>query len=103
MAPTQTATCTVTRWEPPRLLELVWDYTGEGPSRLRLELTGVDDGTRLTLKHDQLGQTDDPVDYGAGWHAHLETLAADLTGKQPPVFEDIFSRLHAAYAAQTRN
>lgn len=100
MAPMQTATCTVTRWEPPRLLELVWDYTGEGPSRLRLELSGIDGGTRLALKHDQLEQTDDPVDYGAGWHAHLETLSADLTGEPPPVFEDIFPRLHAAYAAQ---
>ena len=100
MAAAETATCTVTRWEPPRLLELVWDYSGERPSRLRLELRAEDAGTHLVLDHDRLDGADGPLDYGAGWQAHLAVLAANLAGTPMPVFDKIFPPLRAAYAAQ---
>lgn len=102
MAADETATCTVTRWEPPQLLELVWDYSGEGPSRFRLELWAEDGGgTHLVLDHDRLGDTD-PLDYAAGWHAHLELLSAYLVGAPAPVFDEIFLPLRAVYAAQAQ-
>jgi uncharacterized protein YndB with AHSA1/START domain len=95
----ETATCTVTRWEPPRLLELTWDYTGEGPSRLRLELLELDGGgTRLVLDHDQL--TDhDVADYGAGWHVELELLHAYLEGAAKPDFARRYGELKPLYDA----
>ncbi|WP_052668564.1 SRPBCC family protein [Nitriliruptor alkaliphilus] len=74
----ETATCTVTTWDPPRELGLTWDYTGEGPSVLRLGLVDIGGGTRLTLDHERLPV--DPVQYGAGWHAHLDALDGHLTG-----------------------
>jgi len=95
----ETATCTVQRWEPPRLLELTWDYTGERPSRFRLELRAEQGGTRLLLDHDRLDAAD-PVDYGAGWHTHLEALAARLADAPTPAFGELFRTLRAAYAAQ---
>lgn len=80
----ETATCTVTTWDPPRELGLTWDYTGEGPSVLRIGLTELGGGTRLTLAHERIAV--DPVQYGAGWHAHLDALEGLLTGEA--AFED---------------
>lgn len=99
----ETATCTIKHWEPPRLLELIWDYTGEGPSRLRIELSEsstVDGGTRLVLDHDQLANSN-PADYGAGWHVELECLHAYLTGTAKPDFDQRFAELKPLYAAAT--
>jgi uncharacterized protein YndB with AHSA1/START domain len=80
----ETATCTVTTWDPPRGLELTWDYTGEGPSVLRLGLVDLGGATRLTLVHERIAV--DPVQYGAGWHAHLDALDGHLVGAA--AFED---------------
>ena len=91
--------CTATRWEPPRLLELTWDYPGEGSSRLRVELTATGDGTTaLVLDHDRLDDAD-PVDYGAGWHVELEYLDAYLNGTAKPDFDERYAQLRPAYEA----
>ena len=75
----ETATCTVTVWDPPRELRLTWDYTGEGPSELTLLLAAERDGAaRLRLEHTLIPA--DPVQYGAGWHVHLDNLAVHLAG-----------------------
>lgn len=71
---TETATCTVTTWDPPRELRLTWDYTGEGVSELRFRPSDADGHTRLTVEHTKIAV--DPVQYGAGWHAHVDRLAA---------------------------
>jgi uncharacterized protein YndB with AHSA1/START domain len=70
---------TVARWEPPRVLELDTDIHG----RLRWELAPDGDGaTRLTftVEHATL-----PAEYvtkvRAGWHIHLDHLAAALDGR----------------------
>lgn len=80
MNDTETATCTVTGWEPPRLLRLTWDYTGEGPSELRLELSEAGSATRLCLTHERIPV--DPIQYGAGWHVHLDRLLGHLGGTE---------------------
>jgi len=98
MTADETATCTVQAWEPPRLLELTWDYTGEGPSRLRLQLAAVDGGTRLVLDHDRLVHGD-PAGYGAGWHAELDLLAAHLAGEPKPSFMPRYEELLPSYRA----
>lgn len=91
-----TATCFVTAWSPPRLLELTWDYTGEGRSRLQVELTAQGDRTVLRLDHGQL-PADSATGYGAGWQLYLDALAADLRGDPAPDFARTFPRLLAAY------
>jgi uncharacterized protein YndB with AHSA1/START domain len=96
MAPDETATCEVLAWDPPRQLELRWTYTGEGPSELRVELRPEEGGTLLILGHRRLTGAD-PVDYGAGWHLHLDSLGAELDGEPRPVFETSFPPLQAAY------
>jgi uncharacterized protein YndB with AHSA1/START domain len=74
----ETATCTVTTWEPPHELAMTWNYTGEGPSELRLRLEDDGAGTRILLEHSRIPA--DPVQYGGGWHVHLDVLAAHLSG-----------------------
>jgi uncharacterized protein YndB with AHSA1/START domain len=74
----ETATCTVTTWDPPRELTVTWDYRGEGPSRLRFRLADTDGRTLITVDHARIPR--DPVRYGAGWHVHLDHLAAHLSG-----------------------
>jgi uncharacterized protein YndB with AHSA1/START domain len=95
MQPAESVTCTVTAWDAPRLLELTWHYTGEEPSRLRLTLEPCGEGTRLVLDH---AETTDPVDYGAGWHAYLDTLEAHLEERPAPGFDERDRDLRAAYA-----
>ncbi len=69
----------VTTWDPPHEFRMMWDYTDEGPSELRLQLSELGAGqTRLILEHTRIAA--DAVQYGAGWHVHLDHLCAYLTG-----------------------
>ena len=77
---------TVVDWQPERLLGLTWDFPEEAESAVRFALEAAGDGTRLTVVHEELA---DPVAYAAGWHRHLEYLAAHLTGTDRP-FEDFW-------------
>lgn len=104
----ETATCTVTAWDPPRELALVWDYTGEGRSELSLRLSEVDGQTRLTLRQSRI--PGDPVRYSAGWHVHLDRLAAHLGGADGTEsgcagedFMTAYRKLHARYAEAAKS
>jgi uncharacterized protein YndB with AHSA1/START domain len=70
----QTARCRVRLFEPPKVLELSWSFTGEPDSVLRIELAAAGAGTLLVLDHRQL-PPDQAAGYGAGWQAHLDALA----------------------------
>lgn len=95
---------TVARWEPPRVVELATDIHG----RLRWELEPDGDAaTRLTLTVEHPALPDDYVTkVRAGWHIHLDHLAAALDGhpvdwsrwntEHLPHWEEIEAR----YAAQ---
>jgi uncharacterized protein YndB with AHSA1/START domain len=61
--------------EPGRLLEYTWDEQ----SVVRFELVPREHGVLLLLDHRGL-TTNVGVEYGAGWHAHLDMLAARLAG-----------------------
>jgi uncharacterized protein YndB with AHSA1/START domain len=62
--------------ERPRLLELTW-----GEDRLRWELAGAGDGTRLTLRH-LAGQGRDWLPkLAAGWHICLDVAQRMLAGR----------------------
>ena len=59
---------------------MMWDYTDEGPSELSLQLSELGAGqTRLILEHTRIAA--DAVQYGAGWHVHLDNLAVHLDGR----------------------
>jgi uncharacterized protein YndB with AHSA1/START domain len=91
---------TVTRAEPPTLLEYTW-----GPDELRWELAATGGGTRLTLRH-RVGSRDDLARAAAGWHLCFDVLDHLLAGDPvPPVrgqaaLEHGWTALHDRYAAQ---
>lgn len=98
MSGDESASCRVITWQPEHELRLVWHYTGEGPSEVTFRLDGDGDGTRLTLVHTKLAV--DPVQYGAGWHVHLDQLLAHLTGVPPHAdFMAVYRALEPRYAA----
>ncbi|HCU48251.1 MAG TPA: ATPase [Micromonosporaceae bacterium] len=66
---------TVTRAEPPRLLEYTW-----GQDLLRWELTPTRTGTRLTLSH-TLEDLQWAPKVAAGWHICLDVADLLLDGK----------------------
>ncbi|CAN5199694.1 hypothetical protein BH18ACT12_BH18ACT12_18650 [soil metagenome] len=68
------------RLEPGRLVEYDWTYPDEPVSVLRLELEPHGEGTLLTLDHRRLAEAD-VVEYGAGWHSHLDALELLLAGR----------------------
>jgi uncharacterized protein YndB with AHSA1/START domain len=70
----------VTRVEPPRLLEYTW-----GDDRLRWELEPGGPGTRLTLRH-TLADRDWLPKVTAGWHLCLDVAERLLDGDPiPPI------------------
>jgi uncharacterized protein YndB with AHSA1/START domain len=70
---------TVLDLEPGRVLELGWTYPDEPESAVRFELRADGDGTVLVLDHRGLPPRA-IAGYGAGWHSHLDSLAAHLAG-----------------------
>ena len=91
---------TVTRAEPPTLLEYTW-----GSDDLRWELAATGGGTRLTLRH-RVGSREDVARAAAGWHLCFDVLERLLAGDPvPPVrgqdaLEHGWTALHDRYAAQ---
>lgn len=89
---------TVTRAEPPTLLEYTWHT-----DVLRWELAATKSGTRLTLRH-TVSDPDLLAKVSAGWHICLAVAERLLDGNPigPIVGEDAknygWDELHAAYA-----
>ncbi len=83
-------------WEPPRLLELMWDT-----EHLRFELEPADAGTvlRVTIRAPEPG----PRGYestAAGYHTCLDALVDHLDGTPTSIFDEQRSRsLEQEYAA----
>ena len=85
-------------FEPPRIFEYDWVSDYETPV-VRYELEEAGAGTRLTLSERLL--TDETTERrGAGWHHHLERLAAHLAGEPSPASEARWRALRAVYAKQ---
>src|SRR5688572_14472454 len=68
----------ITSCEPPREFTTTWQVIGAPPTELVVRLEPEGRRTRLRLHH--AGVTD--VDYGAGWHAYLESLARHLASPE---------------------
>lgn len=97
MEPEATATCTVTAWEPPARLTLIWDYTGEARSEVSFALSDEDGKTRMVIDHVKVDV--DPVEYAAGWHAYLDNLVQHLEGGPVTGFTATFEAMRTRYAA----
>ena len=76
---TERASGRVRRLEEGRLLELDWQFPGEPQSLVRFEVRPHERGAVLALEHVLLDAESAPA-YSAGWHAHLDRLAAHLRG-----------------------
>jgi len=69
--------------DPPRLLEYTWQPSWEefAETRIRLELSATDNGTRLTLTHSGFGKRADSCkDHATGWTSVLGWLTAHVGG-----------------------
>jgi uncharacterized protein YndB with AHSA1/START domain len=83
-------------YDPPSVLEYTWRIQGEPETVLRFALEPLGDRTRLVLLHRGLPASQE-TGYAAGWHAHLDRLAALWTG-EPVDWADRFSELRPVYA-----
>jgi uncharacterized protein YndB with AHSA1/START domain len=79
-----------------RVLEYDWGSPEVPDSVLRLEIVPRETGgTVLVLEHSVLTR-EWLADYGAGWHTHLDSLAAHIAGR-PVEFWDRFHELRPQY------
>jgi uncharacterized protein YndB with AHSA1/START domain len=86
--------CAVVRIEAPRLLVLSWGASGSEVS-FELEPRGAE--VRLVLTHRRAPSRDMLLSVAAGWHAHLDLLAAVLASTDRPLFWANWQRLKVEY------
>ena len=89
---------TVSEFDPPRAVGYSWSGPGEPSRPLRFETAASGEGTILTLKL-QLPSGEDAARTAAGFEAHLEMLAAALTGAPIKFPFAMFKAMRAAYQA----
>jgi uncharacterized protein YndB with AHSA1/START domain len=87
----------ITAFEPGRLLAFTWREPGlGGDSAVRFELRPGEERTLLILEHVSV-PADQAAGFGAGWHGHLDALAAELSG-QPADPQQRYRELAPVYA-----
>jgi uncharacterized protein YndB with AHSA1/START domain len=79
--------------EAPRKLVFTWQRDGE----VTFELEPRGSKVLLTLVHRRLPDRAIMLKVAAGWHAHLDVLAARAAGAEPEPFWDCWLRLKDAY------
>lgn len=85
--------CEVVECDPPRKLVITW--AGSGNVSFELEPRG--DRVLLTLIHRRMPDRNFSLMFGAGWHMHLDILAARIEGTEPEPFWDGWNRLKGEY------
>ena len=83
----------ITAFEPMRKLAITWGSTGG--VTFELEPSGSD--VVLTVTHHRVEDRGVLLNVSAGWHAHLDILAARVAGKEPTPFWDSWIALKADY------
>ena len=78
----------------PRKLVFTW---GKEDSDVSMLLEPRGEKVLLTVVHRRLPTRGMMVGVSTGWHAHLDMLAARLSGEKSEPFWDRFSRLRAEY------
>ncbi|WP_149194581.1 SRPBCC family protein [Luteimonas suaedae] len=89
----------ITVLEPPRRLAFTWSEgeAGMNVGDVSFELQPKGDKVLLTLTHRGLVERTNKLMVGAGWHTHLDVLAARAKGETPEPFWDRWSRLREEY------
>lgn len=75
----------IVRYEPPHVLAFTFGTGSDTISTFELEPT-ADGGTLLTLTHSGIDSRDRAINFGGGWTAHLDVLAARIRGEGVPDF-----------------
>ena len=78
--------------DPPRRLAFTW---GDGDVAFDLEPRG--DKVLLTVVHRGISDRRNMLMVGAGWHQHLDTLVARVSGQAPEPFWGGWTRLRDEY------
>ncbi|MBA3677477.1 MAG: SRPBCC family protein [Sphingosinicella sp.] len=86
----------VTEIDPPRKLAISWGDTGG----VLFELESQGDEVLLTVTHRRITERSSLLNISAGWHMHLDILAAKIRGETPTPFWDGWSQLKAEYTAR---
>ncbi|MCF2515686.1 SRPBCC family protein [Sphingomonas sp. G124] len=83
----------ITELDPPRTLGISWGETGGVTFELEPKGTEV----LLTVIHRWLPDRQTLLNVSAGWHAHLDVLAARAAGREPVSFWDSWADLKSDY------
>jgi len=83
----------IVEYDPPRKLTITWSGSGN----VTFELAQRGDDVLLTVIHRRLPDRSSLLMHAAGWHIHLDILAARMTGEKPETFWDGWSRLMTDY------
>ncbi len=83
----------ITELDPPRKLGISWGTTGG----VTFELQPKGDEVLLTVIHRRVPDRSILLNVSAGWHAHLDVLAARVAGKVPEPFWDHWAELKVEY------
>ena len=83
----------ITELDPPHRLAISWGSTGG----VTFELEPVGELVRFTVTHRRIPDRSTMLNVGAGWHAHLDVLAARLAESEPEPFWDRWVSLKAEY------
>jgi len=83
----------ITELDPPHRLSISWGSTGG----VTFELEPVGDMVRFTVTHRRIPDRSIMLNVSAGWHTHLDVLAARLAGDEPEPFWDQWAALKAEY------
>lgn len=89
-----TWTETVTRFDPPHLLETT--FQGGKNGTVTYELIPEGKRTRLVLTHSGIVSPSGFQDFGSGWNSHLTVLEARLAGRGVPDFWALHARSREA-------
>lgn len=87
------ATCQITEVEPPRKLSFRWPGVGD----VTFQLDSVEEDVILTVSHRRTPSKAMTVLLCAGWHMHLDNLAARILGHKPASFWSGLLRLRSEY------
>ena len=83
----------ITELDPPYRLSISWGTTGG----VTFELEPVGDMVKFTVTHRRIPDRSIMLNVSAGWHSHLDVLAARLAGEEPEPFWDRWVGLKAEY------
>lgn len=83
----------ITKLDPPRMLAFSWNNSGD----VSFELEPQGKEVLLTVIHRRLPDRSTMLSVSAGWHMHLDVLAARMRDEEPTPFWDGWSSLKKEY------